>query len=107
MFYAPEPPQNAEDAIDIVQHDDDPMNTCDDGGLTELDTSDPSKENVQDNHLVQESKRRVDTTYYRWQIEHMIFPMLKRNFAAPKFIAEREVVQIANLPDLYRVFERC
>jgi DNA mismatch repair protein MLH1 len=43
----------------------------------------------------------------RWQIQHVLFPAMRKYFVAPKRLLERDVVQIANLPDLYRVFERC
>lgn len=43
----------------------------------------------------------------RWQIQHVLFPAIRRYFSAPKNLLERDVVQIASLPDLYRVFERC
>ena len=43
----------------------------------------------------------------RWQIEHILFPSMRRYLAAPKTLLDRDVVQVASLPDLYRVFERC
>lgn len=43
----------------------------------------------------------------RWQIEHVLFPCMRRHLQAPKSLLARDVVQVANLPDLYRVFERC
>ena len=43
----------------------------------------------------------------KWQIEHVLFPAMKRYMIAPKSLLTRDVVQIASLPDLYRVFERC
>jgi len=43
----------------------------------------------------------------RWQIQHVIFPALRRYLVAPKSLLDRDVVQIASLPDLYKVFERC
>ena len=43
----------------------------------------------------------------KWQIEHVLFPAMKRYLTAPKSLLTRDVVQIASLPDLYRVFERC
>ncbi|KAJ7512062.1 histidine kinase-like ATPase [Mycena galericulata] len=43
----------------------------------------------------------------RWQIQHIVFPSLRRYMAAPKSLLDRDVVQIASLPDLYKVFERC
>jgi DNA mismatch repair protein MLH1 len=43
----------------------------------------------------------------RWQIEHVLFPCARQYLNAPKSLLDRDVVQVANLPDLYRVFERC
>ena len=43
----------------------------------------------------------------RWQIEHVIFPAMAKYFVASKTLVDRDVVQVASLPDLYRVFERC
>ena len=43
----------------------------------------------------------------RWQIEHVLFPAMRKYLTPPKSLLERDVVQVASLPDLYRVFERC
>ena len=43
----------------------------------------------------------------RWQIQHVLFPAMRKYLVPPKALLDRDVVQIANLPDLYRVFERC
>lgn len=43
----------------------------------------------------------------RWQIQHVLFPAMRKYLIMPKRLLERDVVQVANLPDLYRVFERC
>lgn len=43
----------------------------------------------------------------RWQIQHLLFPAMARYMSAPKSLLDRDVVQVANLPELYRVFERC
>ncbi|KAJ7637128.1 histidine kinase-like ATPase [Roridomyces roridus] len=43
----------------------------------------------------------------RWQIQHVVFPSARRYLAAPKTLLDRDVVQIASLPELYKVFERC
>ncbi|PAV19137.1 DNA mismatch repair [Pyrrhoderma noxium] len=43
----------------------------------------------------------------RWQIEHSLFPTLKKYFRSPRTLLDRDVIQIASLPDLYKVFERC
>jgi len=43
----------------------------------------------------------------RWQIQHILFPAMRKYLVPRKALLDRDVVQIANLPDLYRVFERC
>jgi len=43
----------------------------------------------------------------QWQIQHVLFPAMRRYFLAPKSLLDRDVVQVASLPELYRVFERC
>lgn len=43
----------------------------------------------------------------RWQIQHVLFPAMAKYLHAPKSLLDRDVVQVAHLPDLYRVFERC
>ncbi|KAL5476803.1 MLH1 [Sanghuangporus weigelae] len=43
----------------------------------------------------------------RWQIEHVLFPAMRKYLLAPRNLLDRDVLQVANLPDLYRVFERC
>jgi len=43
----------------------------------------------------------------RWQIEHVLFPSFRRYLRPPKTLLDQDIVQVANLPDLYRVFERC
>jgi len=43
----------------------------------------------------------------RWQIQHVLFPAVRKYLSAPKSLLDRDVVQVASLPDLYRVFERC
>ena len=48
-----------------------------------------------------------DEEFTRWQIQHALFPAISRYLVAPKSLLDRDVVQVANLPDLYRVFERC
>ena len=43
----------------------------------------------------------------RWQIQHILFPAMRRYIAAPKTLLELDIVQVADLPELYKVFERC
>ncbi|GAA5809620.1 hypothetical protein MFLAVUS_003031 [Mucor flavus] len=47
-----------------------------------------------------------DKTDYFWKIEHLIFPSFKTHFIAPAKL-KNYVVQVANLTDLYKIFERC
>lgn len=45
---------------------------------------------------------------WRWKVEHVIFKAFRTLFSPPKHLSEDgTVLQIANLPDLYKVFERC
>uniref|UniRef100_A0A8P4KQQ1 MutL homolog 1, colon cancer, nonpolyposis type 2 (E. coli) n=1 Tax=Dicentrarchus labrax TaxID=13489 RepID=A0A8P4KQQ1_DICLA len=45
---------------------------------------------------------------WRWRVEHIIFKAFRTLFSPPKnFSEDGTVLQIANLPDLYKVFERC
>ncbi|GJJ10468.1 hypothetical protein Clacol_004694 [Clathrus columnatus] len=43
----------------------------------------------------------------KWQIQHVIFEAMRKHFHAPKTLLEHDVVQVASLPELYKVFERC
>ncbi|XP_062286080.1 DNA mismatch repair protein Mlh1 [Scomber scombrus] len=45
---------------------------------------------------------------WRWKVEHVIFKAFRSLFSPQKRLSEDgTVLQIANLPDLYKVFERC
>lgn len=39
-------------------------------------------------------------------MDHVVFPVIKRRLLAPKILL-KDVVEVANLPGLYKVFERC
>jgi DNA mismatch repair protein MLH1 len=65
--------------------------------------NDPDKD--KDDHTV--NPQQQEEASEKWQIEHVLFPAMKRYMTAPKSLLTRDVVQIASLPDLYRVFERC
>jgi DNA mismatch repair protein MLH1 len=43
---------------------------------------------------------------YLWKIQHLIFPCFKTYFAAPGKLKEY-ITPLANLADLYKIFERC
>jgi len=45
---------------------------------------------------------------WKWVVEHVLFPAVKANLLPPKrWIDDGTILQIADLPDLYKVFERC
>ncbi|XP_023267524.1 DNA mismatch repair protein Mlh1 isoform X1 [Seriola lalandi dorsalis] len=49
-----------------------------------------------------------ESNSWRWKVEHIIFKAFRTLFSPPKnFSEDGTVLQIANLPDLYKVFERC
>ena len=72
-------------------------------GHTGNDDADKDK----DDHAVNVQQQEEASSTEKWQIEHILFPAMKRYLVAPKSLLARDVVQIASLPDLYRVFERC
>ncbi|XP_061600594.1 DNA mismatch repair protein Mlh1 [Cololabis saira] len=50
----------------------------------------------------------AEVNSWRWKVEHVIFKALRTLYSPPKSFGEDgSVLQIANLPDLYKVFERC
>ena len=51
----------------------------------------------------EEAKLKADT----WRMQNILFLAMRKYLAAPKSLLENDVVQVASLPDLYRVFERC
>ncbi|KAI9096621.1 hypothetical protein DFS34DRAFT_660958 [Phlyctochytrium arcticum] len=67
------------------------------------ETTDDPPQKLTSNHSIDQAQLS-----FRWTVEHVIFPALKSFFIAPKSMTEDgTIVQLANLPDLYRVFERC
>uniref|UniRef100_A0A8D0DCR1 DNA mismatch repair protein MLH1 n=1 Tax=Sander lucioperca TaxID=283035 RepID=A0A8D0DCR1_SANLU len=53
-------------------------------------------------------QRDAEVNSWRWKVEHVIFKAFRTLFSPPKsFSEDGTVLQIANLPDLYKVFERC
>ncbi|KAH3719211.1 hypothetical protein DPMN_062043, partial [Dreissena polymorpha] len=56
----------------------------------------------------QTSKDSRDHGTWQWTTEHVIYPALRNLFYPPRQMAQNStVLQVANLPDLYKVFERC
>ncbi|XP_068184317.1 DNA mismatch repair protein Mlh1 isoform X2 [Antennarius striatus] len=53
-------------------------------------------------------EEQEEVNSWRWKLEHVIFKAFRTLFSPPKnFSEDGTVLQIANLPDLYKVFERC
>ncbi|XP_068709334.1 DNA mismatch repair protein Mlh1-like isoform X1 [Montipora foliosa] len=45
---------------------------------------------------------------WQWTVEHVLFPAFRTGIVPPnRFSEDGTLLQIANLPDLYKVFERC
>ncbi|XP_033104160.1 DNA mismatch repair protein Mlh1-like [Anneissia japonica] len=67
---------------------------------------------VQKNLPMSESQKERSDDFpsynWKWTIEHVVYPALRDLLIPPhSFIENASVLQIANLPDLYKVFERC
>jgi DNA mismatch repair protein MLH1 len=64
-----------------------------------------------DGALDQDKKTPQETQDAQFQhmISSLIFPAFKKNFIPPKALIEKSgmVVQVAQVKDLYKVFERC
>ncbi|OBS78062.1 hypothetical protein A6R68_19548 [Neotoma lepida] len=46
--------------------------------------------------------------HWKWTVEHIIYKAFRSHLLPPKhFTEDGNVLQLANLPDLYKVFERC
>ncbi|XP_022168581.1 DNA mismatch repair protein Mlh1 [Myzus persicae] len=45
---------------------------------------------------------------WAWSLEHVLYPSLRKSFQPPRhFLEDGTLLQIASLPDMYKVFERC
>ncbi|XP_014896452.1 DNA mismatch repair protein Mlh1 isoform X1 [Poecilia latipinna] len=61
-----------------------------------------------DEPVSRSSLKEPDGNSWRWNVEHVLFKAFRTLFSPPKsFSEDGTVLQIANLPDLYKVFERC
>lgn len=48
------------------------------------------------------------STQWKHTVEHVIYPALRSSIVPPKsFSEDGTFLEVANLPDLYKVFERC
>jgi DNA mismatch repair protein MLH1 len=54
------------------------------------------------------SQGQTQANKWQWTVEHVIFPAFRSLLMPPKSASEdTSVLQLADLPDLYKVFERC
>ncbi|KAJ3554935.1 hypothetical protein NM688_g2846 [Phlebia brevispora] len=53
-------------------------------------------------HSDEDERDEGTTQAVKWQIQHVIFPAMAKYLQAPKPLLDRDVVQVAHLPDLYR-----
>ncbi|MEE6510449.1 hypothetical protein FKM82_030180 [Ascaphus truei] len=50
----------------------------------------------------------LGSTSWRWTTEHVLFKAFRTHLLPPQpFAEDGSILQLANLPDLYKVFERC
>lgn len=50
----------------------------------------------------------TENAHWKWITEHVFYPSVKKFFLPPKHFADNAtILQIADLPNLYKVFERC
>ncbi|KAK9869246.1 hypothetical protein WA026_002996 [Henosepilachna vigintioctopunctata] len=51
---------------------------------------------------------KFEKSDWKWIVEHVVYPGIKDYFIPPKdFTNNAAILEIANLPNLYKVFERC
>ncbi|NWI13287.1 MLH1 protein, partial [Crypturellus soui] len=65
---------------------------------------------IDDTNLTSSQAEDSDSgsTGWKWAVEHIVFKASRTHLLPPKHLAEDgNILQLANLPDLYKVFERC
>lgn len=54
------------------------------------------------------SQMTEESKDWKWTTQHVLYPAVKEYFLPPKtFVENAAVLQITDLPSLYKVFERC
>ena len=56
----------------------------------------------------EEGEGKEEERHARWQLEHILFPSMRKctNWKRDS-LSNGDLKQVANLPDLFRIFERC
>jgi len=84
---------------DRIEEDED-EDEADESDTVDLEREDGEKK---------KSAQAIEDARFQHMVSTLIFPALKRHFIPPKALIERAgmVVQVAQVKDLYKVFERC
>ncbi|XP_028940390.1 DNA mismatch repair protein Mlh1 isoform X2 [Antrostomus carolinensis] len=65
---------------------------------------------IDDTNLTNSQNEDSDSgsTTWKWTVEHVLYKAFRTHLLPPKhFTEDGNILQLANLPDLYKVFERC
>uniref|UniRef100_A0A6I8QDV0 DNA mismatch repair protein MLH1 n=1 Tax=Xenopus tropicalis TaxID=8364 RepID=A0A6I8QDV0_XENTR len=69
---------------------------------------------IRKQYILEESSSNADnesltgSSSWRWTTEHILYKAFRTHLLPPKpFSEDGSILQLANLPDLYKVFERC
>jgi DNA mismatch repair protein MLH1 len=75
---------------------------------TDTDTDTVDNDDDSGDHGHPQGDTAEETQHQLWQLEHVLFPSMRRYTAWPREMMNNgDVRQVANLPDLFRIFERC
>ena len=67
-----------------------------------------SEDSPQDDDTTDSNTTKPSNSSWQWTVEHVLFPAFRTGLVPPnRFSEDGTLLQIANLPDLYKVFERC
>ncbi|KAK1172314.1 DNA mismatch repair protein Mlh1-like isoform X1 [Acipenser oxyrinchus oxyrinchus] len=63
---------------------------------------------LEDPDVLEQQTEALGSRSWKWTVEHVVFKAFRTLLAPPRhFTEDGSILQIANLPDLYKVFERC
>ncbi|KAM6282972.1 DNA mismatch repair protein Mlh1 isoform 2-T3 [Porphyrio hochstetteri] len=65
---------------------------------------------IDESNLTSSQNEESDSssTTWKWTVEHVLYKAFRTHLLPPKhFTEDGNILQLANLPDLYKVFERC
>uniref|UniRef100_A0A8C5PIK9 DNA mismatch repair protein MLH1 n=1 Tax=Leptobrachium leishanense TaxID=445787 RepID=A0A8C5PIK9_9ANUR len=66
------------------------------------------KQYILEETSAEEKDSEMGSPSWRWMTEHILYKAFRTHLQPPKpFAEDGSILQLANLPDLYKVFERC